>query len=279
MMDHKRLYISADIEGVAGVVNTDQLTPDGFEYAEARRWMTAEVNAACEAAFDAGIEEIVVSDSHGNGQNLLLDALPKAVEVVRSWPRPLGMMEGVDAGRYDGALLIGYHTGATDMAGVLAHTMHGRGIREIKLNGVTASETLISAAIAGHFRVPILLASGDDAYAAHAAELLKDVETVTTKRTLGFTSAQMRSPHAVCEEIGEKVGAVLARAGAPAPFEISRTPIEFELRCAHRKAAENLGYLPGIERVDACTVRTELDDIIDVSKMTMFLSTSGVLNG
>ena len=85
----KSLYISADIEGIAGVVNVNQCIPGQFEFEQAREWMTAEVVAACDAAFASGIDEIVVSDSHGNGQNLLLDKMPENVQVVRSWPRPL----------------------------------------------------------------------------------------------------------------------------------------------------------------------------------------------
>ncbi len=84
------------MEGIAGVVTQDQLGPSGFEYNQFREFMTAEVNAAIEAARDAGATGIVVSDSHGNGLNLLLDALPQDIELVRSWPRPLGMMEGID---------------------------------------------------------------------------------------------------------------------------------------------------------------------------------------
>src|SRR5688500_12541737 len=84
-----KLYISADMEGVAGVVSEQQLSPAGFEYARFRELMTAEVNAVIETAFAAGVTEIVVSDSHGNGQNLLIEKLPRKVSVVRSWPRPL----------------------------------------------------------------------------------------------------------------------------------------------------------------------------------------------
>jgi D-amino peptidase len=149
-MSQKRLYISADIEGTAGVVSGDQCMPGQFEYEKAREWMTAEVIAACEAAFNSGIDEVVVSDSHGNGQNLLLDKMPDNVQVVRSWPRPLCMMEGIDLGNYVGAMLIGYHSGASDMRGVLAHTLHGGAIAEVRLIGNVASETVISAATAAH---------------------------------------------------------------------------------------------------------------------------------
>ena len=89
-----KIFISADMEGLTGVVTGDQLGPTGFEYAAFREVMTAEVNAAIEAARAGGATEFLVADSHGNMENLLLDKLPQDVQVVRSNPRPLGMMEG-----------------------------------------------------------------------------------------------------------------------------------------------------------------------------------------
>ena len=88
-----KIYISADMEGVAGVVNREQLATDGFEFQQFRKFMTEEVNAAIEGAREAGATEIVVSDSHGTGLNLLMDVLPQDIQLIRSWPRPLGMME------------------------------------------------------------------------------------------------------------------------------------------------------------------------------------------
>jgi D-amino peptidase len=110
-----KVYISADLEGVAGVVSPEQLGPTGFEYGAAREWMTAEVLAAIQGARDAGATEILVSDSHGNGQNLLIDRLPPDVRVIRSWPRPLMMMEGIDS-TFDAAIFIGYHSATTNPA-------------------------------------------------------------------------------------------------------------------------------------------------------------------
>ena len=91
-----KIYISADMEGITGVVTGEQLGPTGFEYARFREFMTQEVNAAIEGALAAGATEIVVSDSHGNGQNLLIEKLPKDILLIRSWPRPLMMMQGID---------------------------------------------------------------------------------------------------------------------------------------------------------------------------------------
>src|SRR5262245_32535385 len=104
-----KVYVSADMEGVAGVVTGDQLGPQGFEYERFRGFMTNEVLAAIEGARAAGATEFLVSDSHGNGENLLIEPFPKDVQIVRSWPRPLAMMEGSDS-RFDAVPLAGCHS-------------------------------------------------------------------------------------------------------------------------------------------------------------------------
>jgi len=149
-----KVYISADMEGVVGVVTSDHLGPTGWEYQNAREWLTAEVNAAIGAARAAGATEIVVSDSHGNGENILLDEIPRGVRLVRSWPRPLGMMQGIDES-FDAAIYIGYHASTTNPEGVRAHTMSSGTLTAIRLNGVAVPEAVINAAIAGHFGVPV----------------------------------------------------------------------------------------------------------------------------
>src|SRR5687767_1850607 len=91
-----KVFISADMEGITGVVQPAQLGPAGFEYGRSREWMTAEVNAAIAGAREAGATDFVIADSHGNAQNLLIDQLPPTVRVVRGFPRPLSMMHGID---------------------------------------------------------------------------------------------------------------------------------------------------------------------------------------
>ena len=275
-MSKKRLYISADIEGIAGVVSMEQLLPKGFEYQQAREWMTAEVSAACDAAFALGIDEVVVSDSHGNGQNLLIDELPDNVQVVRSWPRPLCMMEGIQEGQYIGALLIGYHTGAGNPSGVIAHTLSG-GISELRLNGQLASETVISAATAAHFDVPIIMASGDDAYIDHVNDVLGDIETLVTKYAISYTSARMIKPRSVQLSITDSVTRALSTMDR---FTAKRLqgPIEVDVLCTNQKAAELLSYLPTIERVDGYTIRFVGKDMVEVSRFLQFLISCGCLS-
>ena len=275
-MKHHRLYISADIEGTVGVTSKEQSGPTGFEYAQAREWMTNEVLAACEAAFENGITEIVVSDSHGNAQNILPDKLPSGVKLVRSWPRPLCMMQGIELGQFDAALLLGYHPGATDQRGVLAHTLHGRGFSEIKLNGKTASETIISAATAAHFHVPVIMVSGDDAYIEHAQSVLGDVEGAEVKTALSFTSTCTLTPQDAYALIGKKVAAALQRLETFEPYEIE-LPVTVEFSCVSRKASELLDYLPMFERRSAYDVQFVAKDMLEVSRVLSFLLASGAL--
>ena len=183
-----KIYISADMEGVVGTVTGEQLGPNGFEYERARRWMTEEVNAAIRGARAAGATEILVSDSHGNGQNLLLDELPADITVIRSWPRPLAMMAGIDD-TFDGAIFVGYHTSTDNSTGVRAHTMSSARLTSVKLNGVPVPETGLNAAIAGHFGVPVIMLTGDDAIAEEATDLLGDLETAVVKKAYGFHAA------------------------------------------------------------------------------------------
>ena len=275
-MSKKRLYISADMEGIAGVATIEHLTPAGFEYQQAREWYTAEVLAVCEAAFERGIEEVVVSDSHGNGQGLLIDRLPDNVQVVRSWPRPLCMMEGVDVGEYVGAMLIGYHSGASDVRGVLAHTLHGGAISEVRLNGQVASETVISAYTAAHFGVPLIMVSGCDAYIEHAKSVLPGVEGVITKWTSSLTCARMLKPAIAQANVGAGATAALSRLDS---FSVKPLPenIDTDIVCKNRKGAELLAYLPSVDRVDAHTIKFVGKSMVEVSQFLQFTIASGAL--
>src|SRR5262245_39864911 len=157
-----KVHISVDMEGVAGAVTGDQLGPAGFEYGRFREFMTREALAAIESAKEAGATEIVVADAHGNGENLLIYQLPPDVRVIRSWPRRLGMVAGIDDS-VNAAIFIGYHAGTNNVTGVRAHTFSSANLTRVALNGANVTEGSWNAAIAGHFGVPIVMMSGDDA--------------------------------------------------------------------------------------------------------------------
>jgi D-amino peptidase len=264
-----KVYISADMEGIAGVVTGEQLGPQGFEYQRFREFMTNEVLAAIEGARAGGATEILVSDSHGNGQNLLIEKFPKDVQIVRAWPRPLMMVEGIDS-TFDAVLFVGYHTGTTNPEGVRAHTMSSANFADVRLNGVSVPEAGLNAAIAGHFGVPVALITGDDAVVKEARALLGDVEGAVVKWPLGFHSARTLTPEASCELIREKAKAAVARSGQRKPYRL-KTPVELELRFKNYRPAEVLAYLPNVERADAHTVRFRGKDVLEVARFLEFV--------
>ena len=263
-MKHRRLFISADMEGVAGVVSKAQYAPGERDFERARKWMTSEVVAACDAALAAGVEEIVVADAHFHADNILMDELPEAVQLVRSWPRELMMSQGVELGSYDGACLLGYHVGSRGTHGVLAHTFSGDVI-ELTLNGQVMSETTINAAIAGHFGVPVIMVSGDDAYTEHATQVLGQVETATVKWAYGTYSERTRSLRASCKLIAAKVAAALARLDAFRPYRLEG-PLDLQIEISSRFKAEILGFVPGVERLSSHRIGIEVSDIVAVSR-------------
>ena len=264
-----RIYISADIEGIVGVVSRDQLMPEGFEYENARRWMTDTVVHACEAAHEEGVEEVILSDSHGNGESILIDRLPDYVQVVRSWPRPLMMMQGVELGSFVGAMLLGYHAGASHKGGVLSHTIGGTAFAEVRINGTVMPEAGINAAIAGHFGVPVLLASGDNVALDEIKERIGDIVTVPVKQVYSTQSAITLTPAVAHRRIREGVKKALSRAGSAKPFKLENPVLEIVFR--NRLPAEYLSYLKGVERTDGYTIRYQGDDMVDVSRFIQFV--------
>jgi D-amino peptidase len=265
-----KLYISVDMEGVVGVVTGDQLGPGGFEYQLARKFMTEEVLAAIAAAREEGVTEILVSDSHGNGENLLIDMLPDDVMVVRSWPRPLMMMEGIDS-TFDAAIFLGYHAGTTNPNGVRAHTMSSANLADVRLNGVSMLEAGVNAAIAGQFGVPVIMISGDDAVVKEASDIIGDIEGAIVKWNISFHAAKTLTPEAAYRVIGEKVKAALRRIDDFEPFVLPK-PITLDVRFKNYRPSQVLSYLSIVERTDAHSIRFIGADMIEVSKFLEFLT-------
>lgn len=265
-----KVHISVDMEGVVGVVTAEQLRPAGFEYQRFREFMTAEANAAIDAAFKAGATEVLVGDSHGNGQNLLIDQLPDKVQVVRSWPRPLGMMQGIESGDFDAAIFIGYHSGTAYPGGVRAHTLSSARITSLRLNGIEMNEAGINAVIAGHFNTPVVMISGDDAAYEESKDLLGDIEGAVVKHAYGFHSARTLTPEAAYREIGEKVKSALRRIDDFRPYKLDY-PLTLEVGLKHYTQVEILAYLPNVERIDSHTIRFIGKDILEVSKFLQFM--------
>ena len=265
-----KVYISVDMEGVGGVVTNEQLGPTGFEYSRARQFMTDEALAAIQGAKDAGATEILVSDSHGNGQNLLIDLFPADVTVIRSWPRPLMMMEGIDS-TFSAAVFVGYHSGTSNVSGVRAHTMSSATLTSVKLNGVEVPEGGLNAAIAGHFGVPVVAITGDDAAVAEVSKFTGAVPGAVVKRAISFHSAATMTPKAAQDLIRSRVKAGVEQRASAKPY-VLRGPVTLEMSFKNYRAAELLAYLPIVTRVNAHTIRFVGKDIVEVSRFIEFVN-------
>ena len=265
-----KLFISVDMEGVVGVVTADQLGPDGFEYQKAREWMTEELLAAIQAAREEGVTEFVIADSHGNGENLLIDRLPDDVLVVRSWPRPLGMMQGIDS-TFDAAVFLGYHSGTSNPDGVRAHTFSSARLADVRLNGASVPEGGVNAAIAGHFGVPVIMVSGDDATVEQIRSVVGDVEGAVVKWHYSFHSAKTMTPAASYKLIGETMRMALRRLDDFKAYVIS-TPVTLDVRFKNYRPSQILAYLPIVERTDSHSIRFVGEDMVATSMFLQFMS-------
>ena len=249
-----RVYISVDMEGIAGVVHESQTDPasPAFapEYARFRRLMTAEANAAVEGALAAGATRVVVNDSHWFMRNLLAEELHQAAELVSGDPKPRSMVQAIDAG-FDAALFIGYHARAGTRNAILDHTYADR-IHEVRLNGKPVGELGLNAGVAGVHGVPVALVSGDSALAAEAKDLLgAGVATVIVKQAVSRHAAKSVAPAVACRMIREEVPRALERTHAP--FTL-RAPVTLEVDFAMTIHADMAELCPGATRTAGRTV-------------------------
>lgn len=212
-----KVLVSTDIEGVAGVFHHEQVRSGNPEYERARLLMTHEANAAIAGAYDAGATQVLVNDSHGGFRNMPPELLDPRAHVVMGKPRYLSMMAGVNEPGIDAVCLIGYHSRAQGR-GILAHTINGFAFTRITFNELELGEAGIYGALAGEFGVPVVMASGDDAFIEENQPLFPQATFVQTKRATGQTSGISLSPTQASIAIRAGVAAGLARLATTPPF-------------------------------------------------------------
>ncbi len=235
-----KVYLSVDMEGVAGVVHVDQTRRTGHDYERARRWMTAEASAAIAGAFDGGATAVLVNDSHGDMRNFVLEELDPRAELISGSLKPLSMVQGITAGTAC-ALFIGYHAGAGSRAGILDHTYYGRVVARCRVGGRDWNETALNAAVCGALAVPVALVTGDSTVCAQAREHLGDVDVVVVKDAISRYAARTLHP-----EVARAGDGKLAPFRPPAPYDLA---IDF-VNAACADAAE---LVPGTVREGGLT--------------------------
>jgi len=254
-----KVFISVDIEGISGVVNSDSTGPTGKTYDEARKQMTAEVNAAIEGALAAGATEVIVNDSHGGMNNLIPKDLHPEAMVILGTPKPLMMMEGID-GSCSMAMFIGYHS-RMHAAGVLAHTISGGVVSNVWVNGALFGEIGINAGLAGHFGVPVVLVSGDRDAALEAEGLGTGVLVAAVKEAVTRYSAKNLHPTKATKLIRQQAEQAVKCAAHIKPLRCS-TPVTMRLEVLNSGMADAASFLPNSVRLDGRTVEYTAPDYI-----------------
>lgn len=242
------VYISADMEGVAGLSGTDD--PMG------RRLMTAEVNAAIVGAFDAGATRVVVNDAHGGHDNLLQDALDPRVTLLRGNLKPYGMMQGLD-GTFTAVMFIGYHGKAGSLGGFAAHTGSGR-TADLRINGVSLGEGGMNALYAAWYRVPVVFVSGDSLAVAEMQGLIPGLWGVAVKTGIWNRAVRTLSPDSATAAIRRGVAAAVRNTAPTQPVLSPPFTVEFEYSTP--LYADITEGIPWLERIGPRTLRYEVDD-------------------
>jgi D-amino peptidase len=262
-----KVFISVDMEGISGIVHSDQTTSGTPEYASGRKWMAQDVNAAVEGALEAGATEVVVNDSHGSMRNIDPDDLHPRAILISGSPKPLSMMQGIDPS-FAACLFIGYHAKAGTEDAILDHTISSSVVRSIRVNGIELPELGLNAAIAGYYGVPVILVSGDTAVCRQAGEVLgKDVITISVKEAYGRLAAKLVPMAEARQMIKTGVKNALEKLGRIKPFKMA-APYSFELGY-HVSAQADMGamLLPQVKRLDARTLAFTANDYIEGFRM------------
>jgi D-amino peptidase len=254
-----RVHISVDMEGIAGVADPEDILPGGGQYEQHRAQLTAEASAAVRGvyAYDPDAQ-VLVSEAHARYRNLLPGQLDRRAELLLGTPKPDGMMSGLTED-VDAALFIGYHGKAGTARSVLAHTISGRVIADVRCDGRSLGELGLNAALAAHRGVPPVLVSGDDTVAAEAADVVPGMHAIVVKRALGARAAASLHPEEACDRIEAEVPKALASRDAVRPPRFAGPVVlEVDLRRAHM--TENALLVPGMELAGPRTLRYPAPD-------------------
>jgi D-amino peptidase len=244
-----KILIAADMEGITGVVCWDHVSPEHAEYPRFRRLMTGDVNAAIRGAFEGGAGEVVVTDGHHYGRNILIEELDPRARLNSSSLSPFSMVQGVDDGVH-GVIFVGYHARVGSQNAVLDHTWSSERVMNLWINDQLIGEAGLNAAVSGHFGVPALMLTGDQAVCAEAAALLGPIETVVVKKASGRMAAECLPP-AVSQEMirigASKAVERLVKGQAPKPLRIP-APITAAIDFTTSEMADRASLLPGTRR-------------------------------
>jgi D-amino peptidase len=262
-----KLLISCDMEGISGVTAWEHVEPGSGEYERFRAIMTADVNAAVRGAFDAGAGELIVTDGHEAGRNILLELLDPRAHLNCGPDKPLAIAEGAQAG-IDAVLFVGYHARIGTLNGLLCHTWSGS-FANLWFNDVLVGEIGLSAGVCGHFGAPVIMISGDDTACAEARDLLGPLETAVVKRALGRESAECLPVETAQKMIYDTAFQAVKRFQAGGALEPYRpaVPIRMTLQFMSAGKVGRAELIPGTKVLDGWRIEYVARDMLEAFRV------------
>jgi D-amino peptidase len=265
-----RVFISADMEGVAGITRDEQTDPSSPLHPASRHLMTEEVNAAIEGALQAGVQEVVVSDGHWTCANLLPEELHPRAELVSGYPRRLYMGAGMGPG-FDAAFFVGYHAAAGTPDAVLDHSYADqRVVQQVRLGGVPQCEGSLTGYLCGTFDCPVALFTGDAAAVSQMHEFVLEVEGVVVKEGLGRQAARSLHPQVARDRIRSAAARAIERL-CNVPVMRLQGPARLEVDFVTAAMADSCERVPCVTRLGPRTVGYTSDEYVDVYDLFLAL--------
>ena len=262
-----KLLISADMEGISGIVDWEQVTPGHVEYqTRGRSLMTGDVNAAVNGAFEGGADEVVVSDGHWNGRNVLIEELDARARLNSGSPSPFSMLQSIDdTPAPDAVALVGYHAMSGTRKGVLDHTWSDSRVRAVSLNGREVGEIGLNAALAAAYNAPVVALTGDQHACAEGQDLLGPaLEIAVVKNATGRFAAQClplgEARQRICEAVARAVTRFRAGEAAPA-FRVAE-PVRLAVEFVGTQHVDRAFLLPGAERASGTRLEYTAPDMV-----------------
>ncbi len=261
-----KILIAADMEGITGVVDWDQVYPGRAEYPRFCNLMTGDVNAAIRGAFAGGATSVVVTDGHNTGRNILIEELDSRATLNSGSPSRLSMVQGVDE-NVDGVMFIGYHGRMGAVNAILDHTWSDERVSGLWINGQAFGEAGLNGAVCGHFNVPVIMASGDQTLCAEARAFFgSKIETAQVKKAAGRMSAECLPPTVtgkLIEETAKRAVINLRNKKAPKPLKVTK-PINLTVKFEQSEMADKAALMPHATRTMERCVEYVASDMVTI---------------
>jgi D-amino peptidase len=259
-----KVWMSLDMEGVAGIVDWEQCRPGNPAYPLGCELLQAEVNAAIEGAIAGGATEVVLNDSHARMANLDPRRIAGGARYLSGRHKPLYMMQGLDSS-FDAVFFVGYHGSISGRPSTMSHTYNPEVFSAASVNGREVGESGINALVAEHHGVPIAFVSGDQVTWDETEPFATGAVHVMTKESITRASALSLHPDESCRQIATGAKAAMQRvAMGDVPLPGISRPATLDLEFQTADMADVATWARGATRTAERAVRIEGDDLLGI---------------